>query len=207
MRNALNATGRPIFYSLCNWGEEDVANWGPETANSWRTTMDIFDGWGSIEYNFKANMKVRDSSGEGGWNDPDMLEIGNGGLTYEEEKSHFALWAISKAPLIIGCDLTLVEDSSLEILTNEEIIAVNQDLGSEQARCVVGCQWWDELLRKPSVYASRLSSGAVVAVAINWRETSYSNLRIDLTDVGIAPKSGAWVTVRDLHAHENISTG
>lgn len=75
-------------------------------------------------------MQGRDSSGQGGWNDPDMLEVGNGGMTIEEERSHFALWSISKAPLIIGCDLTTVSEESLAILTNEEIIAINQDPGS-----------------------------------------------------------------------------
>ena len=70
-------------------------------------------------------MRGREQAGPGGWNDPDMLEVGNGGMTLEEEKTHFALWAISKAPLIIGCDLNTVSKDSLQILMNEEIIAVN----------------------------------------------------------------------------------
>ena len=107
MRDALNATGREIFYSLCNWGEDGVADWGKSVGNSWRTTKDIGNSWESIEFNFRGNLKVASRSGPGGWNDPDMLEVGNGGLSLEEEKTHFALWAISKAPLIIGCDLTL----------------------------------------------------------------------------------------------------
>ena len=109
MRDALNKTGRPIFYSICNWGEEESYKWGKDVANSWRTTQDIADLWGSIEFNFKQNMNVREHSGNFGWNDPDMLEVGNGGLTHEEEKTHFALWAISKAPLILGCDLSKVK--------------------------------------------------------------------------------------------------
>lgn len=108
MRDALEATGRPIFYSLCQWGEEDSWQWAPETANSWRTTQDIFDGWASVEYNFRENQKHFERSGPGAWNDPDMLEVGNGGLTYDEEKTHFAMWCLAKAPLIIGCDLTTV---------------------------------------------------------------------------------------------------
>lgn len=125
MRDALNATGRPIFYSICNWGMEDTQNWGPETGNSWRTTMDIKDIWLQVKNIFYENSLVREVSGPGGWNDPDMLEIGNGGLGHFEEKTHFALWSISKAPLIIGCDLTKVKNESLAIMTNEEIIAVN----------------------------------------------------------------------------------
>jgi len=70
-------------------------------------------------------MKVRDYSGNNGWNDPDMLEVGNGGLTHEEEKTHFALWAISKAPLILGCDLSKVSKNSLDIIMNQELIDIN----------------------------------------------------------------------------------
>ena len=107
MRDALAATGRDIFYSLCNWGEEDSWRWAPSIGNSWRTTFDIFDDFASVEYNFKESQKHFERSGPGAWNDPDMLEIGNGGLTHEEEKTHFALWAMAKAPLIIGCDLSI----------------------------------------------------------------------------------------------------
>ena len=107
MRDALNATGREIFFSLCNGGRDDVPDWGKSIGNSFRTTSDISDTWGSIEFNFRENVNLASKSGPGGWNDPDMLEVGNGGLTLEEEKTHFALWAISKAPLIIGCDLTI----------------------------------------------------------------------------------------------------
>jgi alpha-galactosidase len=127
MRDALLATGRPIFYSICNWGEEETWKWAPTTGNSWRTTQDIFDGWSSIEYNFKKSQEHFEVSGPGGWNDPDMLEVGNGGMTIEEEKTHFALWALAKAPLIIGCDLTTVRPESLKILKNSNLIAVNQD--------------------------------------------------------------------------------
>ena len=89
MRDALNATGRPIFYSICNWGEEDTTHWGPEVGNSWRTTQDISNTWSSLEFNFHSNANGRDSSAPGGWNDPDMLEVGNEGLTLDEEKNPF----------------------------------------------------------------------------------------------------------------------
>ena len=125
MRDALLATGRPIFLSLCNWGEEDSWRWAPEVGNSWRTTQDIYDDWASVEYNFLESQRHFEAAGPGGWNDPDMLEIGNGGLTHEEEKSHFAMWALAKAPLIIGCDITTASKKSIDILKNEELIAVN----------------------------------------------------------------------------------
>jgi alpha-galactosidase len=80
MRDALNQTGRPIFYSICNWGYEDTYKWGSSVGNSWRTTMDIKDVWLSVEYNFRINADHPEVAGIGAWNDPDMLEIGVGNL-------------------------------------------------------------------------------------------------------------------------------
>lgn len=110
MRDALNQTGRPIFYSICNWGDEQTATWAPKTGNSWRTTTDIDNSFTSMMNNFFRNNLDRYAAGPGGWNDPDMLEVGvhnqdGYGMTIDEEKTHFALWAIMKAPLIIGADL------------------------------------------------------------------------------------------------------
>jgi alpha-galactosidase len=127
MRDALANSGRPIYYSLCSWGTENVWQWGNQTGNSWRTTGDINDSWGSVVSNYKINDQHPESAGPGGWNDPDMLEIGNGGLSDAEERSHFALWAFAKAPLIIGCDLNVIKPSSLLVLKNKQLIAVNQD--------------------------------------------------------------------------------
>lgn len=127
MRDALLQTGRPIFYSICNWGDENTPEWAPQVGNSWRTTQDIINSWVSVEFNFISNSINAEVAGPGGWNDPDILEVGNGGMTHEEEKTHFALWAITKAPLIIGCDLSTISKETLDILTNDEIIAMNQD--------------------------------------------------------------------------------
>ena len=134
MRDALNKTGRAIFYSLCQWGEEDVPTWGKEVANSWRTTGDIEDNWKSMLKIIDINDKSYQYGGPGGWNDPDMLEVGNGGMTLTEYKTHFGLWAISKAPLLIGCDITTMREDIKNILTNSEIIAINQDSLGEQGR-------------------------------------------------------------------------
>jgi len=132
MGEALKKTGRKIFYSICNWGQEDTASWAPKVGNSWRTTGDISDKWSSMKSNFDDNLKDRYASGPGGWNDPDMLEVGvvrsketPNEMTVEEEKTHFALWALGKAPLIIGADLRSIRQSSLDILLNKEIIAVS----------------------------------------------------------------------------------
>ena len=134
MRDALNSTGRHIFYSLCQWGEENVPTWGRNVSNSWRTTGDISDNWNSMMKIIDINDKAYQYAGPGGWNDPDMLEIGNGGMTITEYKTHFNLWCISKAPLLIGCDLTTMTDEIKDILTNPELIAINQDSLGEQGR-------------------------------------------------------------------------
>jgi len=210
MRDALNKTtsetGRPIFYSICNWGEEDTISWAADVGNSWRTTQDIFDGWSSLEFNFHSNAHGRGSAGPGGWNDPDMLEVGNGGLTLEEEKSHFALWAMSKAPLIIGCDLTTVSPESLAVLKNTEIIAINQDPESEQAECILGCGWWARFIRSPSVWVTTLGNGDVVAMVTNWRETWYSGFKFSLSEIGVSLEDDEQVAVRELNEHVDIGT-
>jgi alpha-galactosidase len=125
MRNALQKANRPIFFSICNWGLEDVTEWGPKVGNSWRTAGDIAPTWSSVKYNFEMNQLHAEVAGPGALNDPDMLEIGNHGLTHAEERTHFALWSIVKAPLIIGCDLNTVTEESLAILKNKNLIAVN----------------------------------------------------------------------------------
>ena len=125
MRDALNRTGRAIYYSICSWGTDEVWKWGNTVGNSWRTTDDISNNWESVITNYKINDQHQSNAGPGSWNDPDMLEIGNGGLTSQEERTHFALWAFAKAPLIIGCDLNTVSGQSLAILKNKQLIAVN----------------------------------------------------------------------------------
>ena len=132
MRDALNRTNHSIFYSICQWGEEDIPTWGKEVGNSWRTTGDISDNWNSMLKIIDLNDQWYNYSGPGGWNDPDMLEVGNGGMTLTEYKTHFSLWAISKAPLLIGCDITKMTEDIKKILTNSEVIAINQDSLGQQ---------------------------------------------------------------------------
>jgi alpha-galactosidase len=136
MRDALKKVEHPIFYSMCNWGEEDVATWASDVGNSWRTTGDIIDHWKSMIKIIEDNDKWYKYAGQGGWNDPDMLEVGNGGMTLEEYKTHFSLWAISKAPLLIGCDINTMTKEIYDILTNKEVIAINQDPLGKQGRKV-----------------------------------------------------------------------
>ncbi len=122
-------------------GEDDPATWAPEVGNSWRTTRDITDEWNSMLANIDGTSYLAAYAGPGGWNDPDIhwtfpeysdwvdgLEVGNGGMTFDEYVSHFSLWSIMKAPLIIGCDVNNMSPQTYEILTNKEVIAVNQDI-------------------------------------------------------------------------------
>ena len=134
MGDALKKTGKNIFYSICNWGEEEVFLWGKDVGNSWRTTLDIKDNWKSMIRIIDINNKYYKYASPGGWNDPDMLEVGNGGMTIEEYKIHFGLWALSKAPLLIGCDITKMNKTIKDILTNPEVIAINQDSLGIQGR-------------------------------------------------------------------------
>jgi len=127
MRDALNKTGRPIYYSLCEWGQDDPWDWAADVGNSWRTTGDISDKWESFIDILEKQVPIASKGGPGGWNDPDMLEVGNGGMTDSEYAAHFALWAFLKAPLIIGNDIRNMSSATLSILSNKEIIAVNQD--------------------------------------------------------------------------------
>lgn len=127
MRDALLNSGRQIFYSLCNWGDENTWTWAEQVGNSWRTTGDIDDSWLSAQDNFLRNDLHYQYAKPGAWNDPDMLEIGNGGMTLEQEKSHFALWAVAKSPLLLGCDLDKITDEQLAIISNQELIDLNQD--------------------------------------------------------------------------------
>ncbi|CAF1353096.1 unnamed protein product [Rotaria sordida] len=127
MRDALNATGQPIFYSLCEWGVDTPALWAADVGNSWRTTEDILDTWDSMISTIDINNQFADKAGPGGWNDPDMLRIGNGGMTDTEYISYFSLWSISKAPLLIGGDVLKMSQATLNIYLNSEVIAINQD--------------------------------------------------------------------------------
>lgn len=162
MSSALKASGRDIFYSLCEWGRENPAAWAPGIgADSWRTTADIRDEWLSIITRAEITASLwRYSGPTSGWNDPDMLEVGNGGCSNEEYRTHFSLWAMLKAPMIIGNDIRnfSTPDASnaaiLDILSNQEVLAVSQDALGRQARIT----WSDksDLLRASKGYGDKL---------------------------------------------------
>jgi alpha-galactosidase len=134
MRDALRATGRQILYSICEWGTSRPWRWARGVGNAWRTTGDIVDSYASMVGIVHRNMALAGYAGPGHWNDPDMLEVGNGGMSATEYRSHFSLWAIMAAPLLIGSDLRKATPQTLGILGNRDVIAVDQDPLGRQGR-------------------------------------------------------------------------
>ena len=130
LTEAYKTSDTSVFYSLCEWGRENPAVWASGIANSWRISGDISDNWQSIVTRAEITAPLWRYSGPAlGWNDPDMLEVGNGGCTDIEYQTHFSLWAMLKAPLIIGNDVRMsaeIRPATIEILSNKEVIAVNQ---------------------------------------------------------------------------------
>jgi alpha-galactosidase len=128
MGDALAHTGRPIVYSLCEYGVGDVWNWGTNVSgNLWRTTGDIQDNWASMDRLGFAELDIAAYAKPGHWNDPDMLEIGNGGMTADEYRTHMSLWSLLSAPLIAGNDVSNMTDETKSILMNTDVIAIDQD--------------------------------------------------------------------------------
>ncbi len=139
MRDALHKAGRPIYYSICEWGDNQPWEWAQDIGHSWRATGDIYPCW-DCAYNWgswsslgvlkildiRKDLRLRQYAGPGHWNDYDMMEVGNG-MTEAEDRSHFSLWAMLNSPLITGNDLRSMSDTTRKILTNKEIIALNQD--------------------------------------------------------------------------------
>jgi alpha-galactosidase len=195
MHKALVATGRPIVFSLCQYGFDDVWKWGPMVGgNLWRTTDDIQDNWNSMTaIGFQQN-GLEKYAGPGHWNDPDMLEIGNGGLKPNEERLHMTLWSILAAPLLAGNDLSKMTPETLAILTNREVIAIDQDkLGKQGYR--VSAEGPVEIWEKPL-------EGGAKAVAVFNRGESPRNITLDLKTVGF--KQGA--KLRDLWAGQDVTS-
>jgi len=195
MRDALNATGRPILFSMCEWGVEDPATWAPKVGNSWRTTGDINDHWASFTGNLDQNDKWWNLAGPGQWNDPDMLEVGNGGMTNDEYQAHFSLWSLIKSPLLIGCDVTKMSNETYTILTNTEIIALSQDdLGVQGHRVSdAGDQ---------ELWAGPLFNGDVALILFNRGNTS-ANMTVNWSQ-HLGMNADTTVAIRDLVQHKDL---
>ncbi|OMP06146.1 Glycosyl hydrolase, family 13, all-beta [Corchorus olitorius] len=191
MSKALLDSGRPIFFSLCEWGQEDPATWAPSIGNSWRTTGDIEDKWDSMTSIADQNDQWASYAQPGAWNDPDMLEVGNGGMTTEEYRCHFSIWALAKAPLLIGCDVRSMDNVTYELLSNKEVIAVNQDKLGVQGKKV-------KKDGDAEVWAGPLTNHKVAVVLWN-RGSSPANITAYWSDIGLNPST--IVDARDLWAH------
>ncbi len=144
MRDALAKSGRPIVFSICEWGSTKPWLWAGSVGNLWRSTGDILDKWdGKEKWGGNGVVQILDLqdgiesyAGPGHWNDPDMLEVGNGGMTETEYRSHFSLWCLMAAPLMAGNDLEHMSEATKTTLTNKEVIAIDQDAAGIQAKRV-----------------------------------------------------------------------
>jgi alpha-galactosidase len=202
MRDALRKTGRPIFYSI------NPADQGPyctptncsidlvSIANMWRIEFDISAKWSEVIRLIDKNKPEYVGAGPGHWNDPDMLEVGNG-LNDTEGRAHFSMWAIMAAPLITGNDLSTMSATTKAILTNKEIVAVDQDPLGKQGRVVAGSGTNQE------VWSKEMSGTNTRAVALFNRGTGSANITVQWSQIGI-PAGAA--SVRDLWAGKDLGS-
>lgn len=200
MRDALKAatskTGRPIVFSLCNWGQYSVYQWGDTIGHLWRTGGDITPEWNSIMSNITANSTGAQYAKPGAWNDPDMMEVGNGSLSLAENRAHFDLWCISAAPLILGNDLSKMSDSIFYILTNREAIAIDQDSLGYQGRKV-------RTDGDVQIWSKKLKNGAWAVVLVNNGNENASS-SVLWSDIG-EPDLTRSYPVRDIWQHRTVS--
>jgi alpha-galactosidase len=192
-QTALQATGQPMTYSVCTAGRFDETNWAPTVGNLWRTTDDINPTWSWILQIVDMNEPLASLASPGHWNDPDMLEVGNG-LTDVQNRTHFSVWAMMSAPLILGNDLRSMPDAVTSVLSNQEIIAVDQDpLGYQGYR--VKTDGTLEVWMKP------LQGNGARAVALVNRGTTAADISVDWTSIGLQAGSAS---VRDLWTHADL---
>jgi alpha-galactosidase len=195
MHDALVATGRPIVFSLCQYGRDDVWEWGASVGgNLWRTTGDIRDSYGSMSGIGFAQFGLAPYAGPGHWNDPDMLEVGNGGMTQDEYRTHMALWSILAAPLLAGNDLSKMTPETIALLTNRDVIAVDQDKAGKQGERV----WAEGVIE---IWAKPLADGSK-AVGIFNRGAKEATTHLDLATLGFSKGAKA----RDLWQGKDLGT-
>jgi alpha-galactosidase len=181
MAKALKATGRPIVFSLCQYGWDAVWEWAPELGgNLWRTTGDIQPNWDRIYAILSQQEGLEKYAGPGHWNDPDMLEVGNGRLSLAENRSHFSMWAMLAAPLLAGNDLPHMKPEIKDILTNRDVIAIDQDkLGKQGSRVYSDGE--------VEVWTRHLAHGALAIAVLNAGDNRYSThpFHLDLAKLGL----------------------
>jgi alpha-galactosidase len=185
MGDALKATGRPILYSLCQYGIDQPWKWGPALgANMWRTTDDIDDSYGRMISIGFSQAGLAKFAGPGHWNDPDMLEIGNGKMKTSEYQTHMSLWVLLAAPLLAGNDLTRMTEADKRILMNKDAIAIDQDplaIQGERLNQSGDLDVWTKPL-----------SGGRVAVGLFNRSWSSREVSFDLGQIGFKRGANLW---------------
>lgn len=210
MSDALKKSGRPIVFSMCEWGNNKPWEWGKGIGHLWRTTGDIanvFKGtihWGAfgVVEIIDKNAELYPYAGPGHWNDPDMLQIGNGVLTMEENRTHFSMWCMLAAPLFAGNDLRTMDKETLGILTNKEVIAINQDKLGKQGRRYIKSE-------NNEVWVKQLSNGDAAVCFFNredkpWKfKYKFAKENYTFIDVKFLEKE---YSVRDLWKGKNIGT-
>ena len=192
-RDALAKAGRPIVFSICEWGSAAPWEWGPATGNLWRTTGDIEDTWNSMLALLDVSGQHASAARPGAWNDPDMLEVGNGGMTDDEYRAHFSLWAIMAAPLMAGNDVRALSPATRDILVNREVIAVDQDSLGVQGTLV------SERTPELQVWMKPLKDGGRAVVLLN-----RSALQTVISASWWRLRMSGPARVRDLWAHADL---
>ena len=204
MSKALRAAGRPIVFSICEWGGTQPWLWAPGIGHLWRTTGDIQDCWDcsqpwggmGLVHIIDLQADLHPYAGPGHWNDPDMLEVGNGHMTISEYRTHFSFWCLLAAPLMAGNDLRQLTPETKEILLNKEVIAVDQDpLGMQGRKVFDGGAV--EVWMKPL-------SGTARAVILFNRGSAASPISVSWEQIGLAP--GIDAQVRDLWAKKDLGS-
>ncbi len=217
MRDALRKAGRPIVFSICEWGTNKPWEWAKEIGHLWRTTGDITACWDCVEdhgtWYSNGIMPILDKqkglrvhAGPGHWNDPDMMEVGNG-MSGSEDRAHFSMWAMLAAPLIAGNDVRNMSPATREILTNKEVIAVNQDkLGIQGLPAITygnGLEVWVKPLKDGSwAFCFLNRSGSSIDVSFDWKEHF---IKDDFSHYQFDAKQKEY-SVRDLWAKKELGT-
>ena len=213
--DAIRGCGRPMVFSICEWGRHRPWEWAPRLGHLWRTGPDIVDTWASLIDTLDRQAQLAPFAGPDHWNDPDMLEVGNGGMTDVEYRTHFSLWAMLAAPLMAGNDVRAMSAATRAILTAPEVIAIDQDPLGRQARRVRndgGSEVWSRELADGSRAVLLFVRGSSHRrVEVTWRELGLeTGTRIvrdvwERADLGggdegfgteVAPHAAALVTVR-----------
>ena len=195
MYDALARTGRSIVYSLCQYGMERVWEWGASVGgNLWRTTDDISDNYESMCFIGFGQNGLQKFAGPGHWNDPDMLEVGNGKMTKDEYLTHMSLWCILAAPLLAGNDLSKMTQATLGILTNPEVVAVDQDPKGVEGHRI-------SQVGPLEVWAKPLADGSQVVGLFN-RGESMNPVSLDFRDIGVSGSA----TIRDLWGRKDLGS-